>query len=355
MVIYSHSRLGTFQQCKYKYKLQYIDRIRVDVSDTIETFMGGLVHKALEKLYTDLGHEKLDTKEEIQEFFEEQWRKTWVDEIIIAKKEYTQGNYKDMGKRFLSEYYDHYKPFNQIKTIDIETQDIFKLENGNSYYIRIDRLSRDSDDNYYVCDYKTNRKLKEQEELDEDRQLAMYSLWVKHKFPDAKNVKLIWYFLAHDKEMLSERSDEQLLLLKKDIENLIETIEATREFPVNVTPLCGWCLYKEMCPAWKHELELEEKTEQEYTEDEGVGLVNEYAELSQTKKTASKRLEEIEEQLIKFARQKNINVIFGEDHKCSLKESEKIIYPKDKEEFIKALKDKGIFDHFSVVNYLKLN
>mgnify|MGYP001609271620 FL=1 len=54
MTSYSHSKLGTFQQCKYKYKLQYIDKIKVDIPDTVETFMGKLVHKVLEKLYKDL-------------------------------------------------------------------------------------------------------------------------------------------------------------------------------------------------------------------------------------------------------------------------------------------------------------
>jgi len=49
MTSYSHSRLGTFQQCRYKYKLQYIDKVKVDIPTTIDAFMGALVHKALEK------------------------------------------------------------------------------------------------------------------------------------------------------------------------------------------------------------------------------------------------------------------------------------------------------------------
>ena len=36
MTTYSHSRLNTFDQCKYKYKLQYIDRIKVEIPTTIE-------------------------------------------------------------------------------------------------------------------------------------------------------------------------------------------------------------------------------------------------------------------------------------------------------------------------------
>ena len=79
MTSYSHSRLGTFQQCRYKYKLQYIDKVKVDVPTTIEAFTGALVHKALEKLYKDLQFQKLNTKEELLTFFENEWEKTWDD------------------------------------------------------------------------------------------------------------------------------------------------------------------------------------------------------------------------------------------------------------------------------------
>ena len=46
MTSYSHSRLGTFQQCRYKYKLQYIDKIKVKTQTTIEAFMGNRVHES---------------------------------------------------------------------------------------------------------------------------------------------------------------------------------------------------------------------------------------------------------------------------------------------------------------------
>ena len=189
------------------------------------------------------------------------------DKIVIVKEDYTADNYKAMGKRFISEYYDHYKPFNSLKIIGLETQNLMPLSNGNQFHVRIDRLACDHEGNYYVCDYKTNNQLKAQEELDEDKQLAMYSIWIKQKYPDAKSVKLVWYFLAHDKEMISERGDEQLEKLKLETEELIREIEACNEFPTNISTLCDYCQYKQMCPAWKHEVELEQKSEEEFKED----------------------------------------------------------------------------------------
>jgi hypothetical protein len=40
MTCYSHSRLSTFEQCRYKYKLHYIDKVKVDVPTPVENKSG---------------------------------------------------------------------------------------------------------------------------------------------------------------------------------------------------------------------------------------------------------------------------------------------------------------------------
>ena len=351
MTTYSHSRLGMFQQCKQKYKFKYIDKVAVDIPDTIETFMGKRVHEALEKLYKDVQFQKLDTKEEVLAFFRGEWDARWVDTILIVKKEYSASNYKEMGVKFISDYYDHYTPFNSLTTIGLETEYRLELDEGNQYHIRMDRLSCDKEGTYYVCDYKTNNQLKAQGELDEDRQLAMYSLWVKQNFKDCKNVKLVWYFLAFDKEMISERNEEQLANLKMSVQELIKEIEICKEFPTTVTSLCNYCVYKSICPAWKHERELETKTEEEFKDDDGVKLVDEYEYVDRTKKQSEERLEEVKKKLISFSKQREISVVFGTNKKASVKEYEKISYDNN---VIELIKEKGLFNEVATLNYSKL-
>ncbi|MFH1591967.1 MAG: PD-(D/E)XK nuclease family protein [Candidatus Woesearchaeota archaeon] len=354
MTTYSHSRLGTFQQCKYKYKLQYIDKIKSDL-ESIEIFMGKRVHEVLEKLYNNLKFQKLNTKEELLQFFEKIWDENWHGKVFIVKDEYTAKNYKEMGKKFIADYYDHYKPFNHRTVIAIETQDRLDLSEGYQYHIRIDHLACDKEGNYYVCDYKTNNSLKAQEELDEDHQLAMYSLWVKQKYPDAKSVKLVWYFLAFDKEMVSERNDEQLEELKEQIKKIIKEIEVCDKFPTNISTLCNYCQYKPQCPAWKHKFEVED-SKKEFSEDDGGKLVDDFSKLQETKKEAETKIEEIKKNLIEFSKQKGIDVVFGTDKKCSVKEYDKIIFPDDKkEELLKLIKEKGLYEEFSSLNYFKLS
>ena len=163
MTSYSHSKLGTYLQCKQKYKFQYVDKIKAEY-ESVEAFMGKLVHATLEKLYKDLKFQKKNSKEDLLTHFMSSWNNQWHDKIMIVK-EYTPENYQDMGKKFIADYYDHYTPFNSVTTLGLETQDLMPLANGNQYHVRIDRLACDKERNYYVCDYKTNSSLKTQEEL----------------------------------------------------------------------------------------------------------------------------------------------------------------------------------------------
>ena len=77
----------------------------------------------------------------------------------------------------------------------------FALDDENRYRMTgyIDRLSRASDDTYQIHDYKTSAYLPSQEDVDSDQQLGLYQIGVQKRWPDIKNVKLIWHYLAFDR------------------------------------------------------------------------------------------------------------------------------------------------------------
>lgn len=211
MSTFSHSRIASYETCPLRYKYAYIAGIKVEAEDTVETFLGSRVHEALEKLYRNLQFEKLMSLKELLAFFTREWGKNWKDNIVIVKRDYTQENYRRMGERYLRDYYRKYKPFNKGKVLGLETTDFLPLDEGGRYkfFIRIDRLMDMGDGLYEVHDYKTNTALPKQGELDKDRQLAMYSLWVRRQFKDFKKVRLVWHFVAFDKELDSYRTESQ--------------------------------------------------------------------------------------------------------------------------------------------------
>lgn len=354
MATYSHSRISTFEQCKCKYKFQYIDKIKVDIPTTIEAFMGDLVHKSLEKLYHDLKFQKLMSKDEVLDFYKALWEEKWDDKILIAKKMYTPENYKLMGEKFISDYYNHYMPFDQMTILGLETQDVMLLPDGNHYHVRIDKLACVGN-TYYVCDYKTNSSMKAQEEADSDRQLAMYSIWVKDRFKDAEKVVLLWHMLAFDKVVTSIRTEDELQKLQDQTVSLINQMETCKSFPANVSVLCNYCVFKDICPAFTHKKEIELKSQDEILSDEGVKLVDELTSLEILKKETEDKIDNLKKKIIFLSKAKNASIIYGTDKKASIREGYRVIYPEDKEELIQTLKRIGVYDEYSSLNYLKLS
>lgn len=351
MPSFSHTKIGSFETCPLQYKYAYIDRIKVEVEDTVETFLGSRVHEALEKLYRDKKFERLMSLEELLAYYNKLWKEEWKDSVVIVKKEYTQENYRKIGERCLSDYYKRHKPFDRGRIIGLETTDLMPLDEEGKYkfHIRIDRLMDMGNGVYEVHDYKTGSSLPKQEELDQDRQLAVYSLWVRQQFKDFKKVRLVWNYVAFDKEMDSHRTEEQLETLRKETLAKIKEIESAEEFPADVSRLCDWCLYKGICPMWKHEGQLEERPENEYLNDPGLKLVDEYVrikgELDEHRKGADEKLEKLKQALIAFCTKEEVSVIFGSENKITVKEHENVKFPgkntEEREELIKVLQNVG--------------
>jgi len=360
MTTYSHSKVSAFENCPHQYKLRYVEKIEPDIQETIEIFMGKKVHETLEKLYKDKKFKKLVSKATLLKFYKDNWEREFSPDILVVKEGLTAENYRKMGMKFIEDYYNKYKPFDQLTILGLETQDRMTLKNGSQWHVRIDKFACDDKGNYYVCDYKTNSGMKDQEEADSDRQLAMYSIWVKDKFPDAKSVRLLWHMLAFNKEVISQRSEEQLKKLEEETIELINKIELAEKndnFPTKVTALCSYCGYKSQCPSFKHQIEVEEKAEksvQEFKEDDGVKFVDEFSEVRIRKKELEVQEEELRKNLIEFSMQKGIDIIYGSNNKCSVKEYEKMILPEEKEELIALMKEKELWEDLAMINFMKL-
>src|SRR3989344_4029703 len=71
------------------------------------------------------------------------------------------------------------------------------------------------------------------------------------------------------------------------------------------------------------------------------GLIDEYEKIQTLKKEIEKSEEELKERIIRLAKEKGTDVLFGAHKKCSIKEYDKIVYPEDKTQFIELMKKKG--------------
>jgi len=249
MSIYSHSRLSTFEQCPLKFKYRYIDKIRV-LKKSIESLLGFTVHNVLEYLYNQVKQGRIPSMDEIIIFYTENWKENYDENIVIIKKDLTEKDYFNKGVRFLINYYSKHKPFND-NTLEVEKRININLDEKGNFKIQgfIDRLVYNiKTQEYEVHDYKTANSIPSREKIDNDRQLALYSIAIKELFGKEKKVCLVWHYLAHDIKVCSRRTNEQLEQLKKETIELIKKIESATEFNPNKSVLCNWCEYKEICP-----------------------------------------------------------------------------------------------------------
>ena len=253
---FSHSRLSTFEQCKLKYRFRYIDKIIPEIEKTIESHLGKVVHSTLEWLYRKIKNDKIPSVDEMISYYSNAWKEEYEEGIPIIKKGLNSEHYFNKGIQFLINYYTEHKPFDD-NTIDVEKEIEFVLDDSGEYKIRgfIDRLAHNpKTGEYEVHDYKTTGNFPSDEEIENDRQLALYAIGIKEIYGKEKDVRLIWHYLSFNKKIHSKRTDEQLENLKKETLKLVKEIELTREFSPTKSSLCHWCEYKPICPAWGNKI-----------------------------------------------------------------------------------------------------
>jgi putative RecB family exonuclease len=358
MATYSHTRLSAFEQCRYRYKLQYIDKLDPGPK-TIEAFMGTIVHSAMEKLYKDLGYQKCNTLEELLAFYYKEWEDNLTDDIVVNKKEYTSENYRKMGAKYLSDYYERCSPFDQMSILGLETQDVLDLGDGNKYHVRIDKFACKGDE-YFICDYKTNQNMKDKDEADGDKQLAMYAAWVREKYPDAKKINLVWHMMKFDKDVYSERTDVQLDELLANTVELIKEIENCTEWSTKHSKLCDYCGFKTRCPEFVNIIADEGNRNSGFNEGEAikvedaVRMVDELVSIKTQIKALENRGSEIETKLLTYSQQNDSKKIHGTNSAVSVIKSKDIKWPEDRTQISMILKSKGIYEEYSQINYPKL-
>ncbi|MBW6451660.1 MAG: PD-(D/E)XK nuclease family protein [DPANN group archaeon] len=322
MTLYSHSRLNCFEQCSLKFKFKYIDKKQTDRNDSVEAFLGKRVHETLEKLYKDLKFNKTNSLQDLIKYYTTEWDKSWSKKVTIVKQDYTVENYKSMGIKFITDYYNKHKPFNSTKTLSLEKKVIIHLDDKDKYVLQgfIDRLALKGEDTIEIHDYKTNSSLPEQDYLDQDRQLALYAIGIKKMYPFVKKIDLVWHFLAFDKEMRSSRTEKELDNLKNDIIKIIDTIETNHKYEPTESALCSWCEYEHECPRKKHLFITEDKPQKTFKKkDEGIILVDKYTELKDKKDEIEVELEKIKTELFDYSKQYNVDNIYSKNFVARLR------------------------------------
>lgn len=259
MPVWSHSRLSAFEKCPLQYRYRYVDKIRRDTFG-IEAFLGNRVHEALEHLYRRKGEGKKAPKlDEILSVYRSRWAAEHNDRVQIVRRGWVADDYRVEGEQYLRDFYHRNSPFDDGETVGLEVKVEFGLDAGGRYRILgyMDRLVRRGPGAYEIHDYKTSAFRPSDGDLKRDRQLTFYQIAVRDRHADARDVRLVWHFLAQRERRVATRTEAEIEAHRRQAMRLVDTIEAAREFPARPSPLCRWCEFRDICPAEKDKVAAE--------------------------------------------------------------------------------------------------
>lgn len=359
---YSHSQLETYANCPFKYKLQYIDRMRTG-RKSIEAFMGTMVHDALEKLYRDLRMSRLPELQELEEYYLERWDSSINDGIFVVKNEYEPEDYRQTGLRCIGDYYRRYHPFKVGVPVWLEKRVNIPINDEEGISISfagiLDRLDSFEEGRYEIHDYKTSSSLPSQQELERDRQLSLYQLAVEAAYPDAREVDLVWHYLVFDRELRLHREREDLEGVAAYAARLAREIEESEDFPARESMLCEWCEHQEHCPKRKHRFMVTRLPARELGTDRGIQLVDKYAEWWERKKEAETHLKELKEEALEFSDYHGVDNLQGSSQVLKITRSKQPKMPSSKsserQELEDILREEGAWEDVSALNARKLS
>lgn len=248
---FSPSSLSCFENCPKQYYFRYVERIRVE-TEGIEAFVGKRVHEVLERLYLFVAEGLVPSLERVVARYYANFDEHYEPERIRIVREGTDAaEYRRSGARCLENYYRRQYPFDGDETLGLEKKVHFSLDGEGRYRLRgiIDRLVRARDGALEIHDFKTGRRIPRQQDLDRDHQLGLYELGVRQELGEEGPVRLVWHYVYRDQVRTSCRSGEQREALRERTQRAIDRIRAETEWEPRPSGLCGWCEFRDVCPA----------------------------------------------------------------------------------------------------------
>ncbi|MFH1699161.1 MAG: PD-(D/E)XK nuclease family protein [Candidatus Zixiibacteriota bacterium] len=369
MPVYSYSRIGCFENCPRQYKFKYIEKPPIEKVTGIEAFMGTMVHDALEKCYLMAMSERILDEEELITTYKKGWSDSKPDNLRIVNSDITEDEFIRVGEKALRLYHQKHFPFDDELTIGLEKMIVFSLDDENQYKMQgfIDRLSRDGSGRLRIQDYKTSGRLPTQEEVDSDRQLALYQVAVDKMWPDNNGIELVWHYLRFDTSLVSYRSSDALDNVCREYIKKIKKIEKAvvlDDFPVNESRLCDWCEYNSICPA---KVDINILSEKKQTELAFLGaeaqkiLVDDYIAYEVGIKDLLEKQNRIKEKLLELGKEGRDIYIRGSGGNgvlISVRKSEKLPTKSSDSGKFKAISevinDAGILENYSSLDIRKV-
>ena len=243
----SPSSIGTFNQCPMRYKFSKLDRLPEPSTDP--QILGSYVHEVLEELFKLPREER--TMQNAGRIAKDLYSSTWQAEFkSLDKVECDENTFRWRVRWCLENYFELEDP-TSFDAAGIEARMSGDID-GVPIYGIIDRWTIE-DDKMVVSDYKTGKKPRPQYEWEKKMQITIYSILLGKELDKEIERAELLYVKAGEfarYEITKELEDKVASDVRKTWEELLESC-ASGEFETRTGPLCNWCNYKSICPAWR--------------------------------------------------------------------------------------------------------
>lgn len=245
----SPSRAGDFKTCPQLFKFRAIDRLEEPV--TVHQARGTTAHLALQRLFDEPAPAR--TPDRLYDLFRHAW--TELRQTDEYRELFTGVDEERVWGLESMELLANYFAIENPTEVEPAERELDMLEDLDGIVIRgiLDRMDRDPEGRLIITDYKTGKAPPEKYALASFFALKIYALLIRRRTGETPaEVRLLYlqgptlYRLPIDDGMLNAM-DRQLRALWTAIESAIDS----DTYPPRPGPLCNWCSFIELCPAWK--------------------------------------------------------------------------------------------------------
>ncbi len=246
----SPSKVNTFRECGYSFKLSVIDKVPQPTN--LWALRGTLAHRTLDRLYFEVKRGDRN-RGAAREIFDEVWEKSLAQEELSPLKEWSDEAKMEQFRQSTWEMVE--KDFevedpNSITAIATELLLEFEF-NGLILRGIIDRLDLNGDGSITVTDYKTGRVPGTTQERDKLGGVQFYALLCEKVLGvSPASVQLI--YLKESMAIISRPTPQTLKATQSQTQAIWKAVVHACEndnFRPRVSRLCGHCCYSSICPA----------------------------------------------------------------------------------------------------------
>ena len=243
----SASSIEMYEQCPLRFKLEREWNLPRDVPASLQ--YGAAMHRVLHTFYDAQRYGRQISDEVLLENF----RADLATAGIADRYQYEL--YLRQGKEQLTQFLEWARAGTPEEVLQTEQKFDLKVEE-TKLSGRVDRMDRLASGGVVVVDYKTG-KPKSQEDADKSLQLSLYGLAAK-EFWGLRAERLIFHNLEDNTQMVTTRCDAELEEAKERVRKAAESI-TEKKFPAKPGFQCGFCPYRNLCPATEKVIHMSEK------------------------------------------------------------------------------------------------